>query len=61
MLEYLFVFILIVIGFLGVKNNPFVRHYQRNKEETEILIKKHNRLLRARKELMNHFDWAVAR
>jgi ABC-type siderophore export system fused ATPase/permease subunit len=61
MLEILVVLILLAIAFLGIKSNPFLRHYQQNREESEGLIRKYNRMLKARKELMGHFDWAVSR
>ena len=61
MLELLFLVILSIIAFLAVKANPFLKHYQQNRAETEGLVKKYNRILNARKELLGHFDWSIAR
>lgn len=40
---------------------PALRQYQNYNSERKELEKKYNRLLRARKDLLNHFDWANAR
>ena len=61
MLEWLFAFILFLLCVFGLKNSALVKHYQSNRSERENLVKKYNRLWKSRKELMGHFDWAVAR
>lgn len=40
---------------------PALRQYQGYQSERKELERKYNRLLRARKDLLNHFDWANAR
>lgn len=61
MLEYLFAFLLALIVVFGVKNSAIVRHFQSNRIERETLVKKYNRLWKSRREMVGHFDWAIAR
>lgn len=61
MLEIIFGLVLLVIAFFYIRNLAFVKHHRLNRAERETLAKKYNRILRSRKELMGHFDWALAR
>jgi len=61
MLEWLFAFILLFLVAFGMKNSALVKHHSANRGERENLVKRFNRLYKSRKELMGHFDWAIAR
>ena len=40
---------------------PVVRNFRSYQHERWELERKYNRLLRARKDMLNHFDWANSR
>ena len=60
--EYFYAFVSIIMLFAIYQYvYPVVKNYRSYQSERRDLERKYNRLLRARKDMLNHFDWANAR
>ena len=60
--EYFFAIVAVIFLFAVYQYvYPVARNYRSYQNERRELERKYNRLLRARKDMLNHFDWANAR
>jgi len=59
MYEFILLFLLSTFVVLLYLGHPVLKHYLNWKKERLELTKRYSRLWRSRRDLLNHFDWAI--